>query len=495
MKKFVYVSILMCLLGIFCVSCMDNFLGENPQDRLTKKNFYHSEDDAIAAVGAVYNQLYSIYRRNMFLAGDKSTDIEKSGLGQPNQELQNITYKNYTSENSFIGGVWEDNYSGIHRANVVLEKIPNMVKKDIISKDLGNRLMGEVRFLRALFYFNLVRFFGNVPLITKSDQNYKMPRTDKSKVYKQIINDLEFAIQNLSIKYDEANSGRATKGAAKILLGKVYLSLKNYDAAAKELGQVVEHEDKYGYGLFADYKNNWKQSTETGKENVFSVQFTGPPGHWNNAMEMQSAKYNIYKGQGIPCVTPTYEADIPTLVLPHLFSDEDSRKDVTFKTDYTCGDQHYQSKIPMFGKYWQEGISSAHHCAIDYHVMRYSGALLMYGEALFEQGKEAKALEQINRVRERAFKDKNHNYSSLNEKKIWKGYLLEFADEGKRFFRLTRQGRYVKIVKEHMKKEAQLTNNNRFNQAAERVKDYMTLMPIPQHEIDNNPKLKQNPGW
>jgi hypothetical protein len=495
MKKFIFGVVLICLVVSFNVSCMDNFLKENPKSELTTKSYYKTKNGAISAVGSVYNSLYSIYTRNLFLVGDKSADIEKSGLGQPNQELQNITFERYTSENSFIGNIWSSNYSGIHRANIVLDKIPNMIDRNIISQDLGNRLMGETKFLRALFYFNLVRFFGDVPLITKANQDYLISRTPESKVYDQIVKDLKYAAENLPIKYDDENKGRATKGTAKILLGKVYLYLKKYSNSVTVLGSVINNEDKYSYGLMANYADNFKKDTEEGKEDVFSVEYTGPPGHSNNSMVMQAPKYSIYKGSGIPCYTPTYEADVPLEMLPSLFSNEDSRKAVTFKTVYHCGSTKYTASIPLFGKYWQPSVKVPPQSSLDHHVMRYSVALLMYSEALFESGNEGNALKQINRVRERAFKDKKHDYSSLSEKKIWKEYFLETVDSGKRFFRLTREGRFVNVVKKHLEMEAQVTGNNRFKQAAERVKKYMTLMPIPQHEMDNNSKLEQNPEW
>src|SRR5699024_3072492 len=122
-------------------------------------------------------------------------------------------------------------------------------------------------------------------------------------------------------------------------------------------------------------------------------------------------------------------------------------------------------------------------------------AILMYAEALFEQGNEPKALAQINRIRERAFNDMEHNFSTLSREKIWKERLLELAQEGHRWFDLTRQGRYIERMKEHAEREAEIAGEPRRRSIGQNIKDYMILMPIPQREIDSNPKLEQNPGW
>src|SRR5699024_11132050 len=282
MFKFIYRVVIICLIGGYSVSCTDSFLAENPKDRLTSQNFYQNEDDAVAAIDGSYNQLYGIYERLMFIGANLPTDVMKNGLGMPNQNLQNLEFMSYTSENSFISNIWSTNYSGINRVNNAIINISEM-GDNLISEALRNRLLGEARFLRALYYFNLVRFFGGVPLITKveSVEDAMQPRADQAEIYELIIGDLEFAEQNLPRNYDENNMGRATEGAAKLLLGKVYLTRENWDAAVNKLGEVVENEAEYKYGLHEDYGDNWRQSTETGAEAVFYVEFMHPPHNSN----------------------------------------------------------------------------------------------------------------------------------------------------------------------------------------------------------------------
>jgi tetratricopeptide (TPR) repeat protein len=481
---------------VFFITSCDSVLTENPKDRLTQGNFYQNEDQAIAAVDATYNQLYSIYNRLIYLVGSLPVDVEKNGLGMPNQHLQNLEFMRYTPQNSFVGSIWSNNYSGISRANAAINNISGM-KDGSIDKKIRERLVAEARFLRGLYYFNLVRFFGGVPLVTQveSIQDATKPRAEKSQVYEQIISDLEFAEQNLPISYSESNQGRATKGAAKVLLGKVYLRRENWTSAVSKLAEVVENESKYGYGLHEDYGDNWRQPAERGKEAIFYVEFMHPPHNSNSSAGLQGPKYSIHEGQGIPCVSNDFEADIPTEEVFTRFSSDDERKSVTFQTEFKCGDAVYTSEIPIFTKYREEGQSVATRSNNNHHVLRHADALLMYGEALFEQGNEAKALRQINRVRERAFNDDSYNYSSLTRQKIWNERLFEFAQEGKRWFDLTRQGRLIERMKEHSRQEQEIAGEPIREDLRNNIEDAMKLMPIPQREMDANPKLEQNPGW
>ncbi|SMO73457.1 RagB/SusD family nutrient uptake outer membrane protein [Fodinibius sediminis] len=497
MKNIIYLSLTVVFLTTFIVSCTDSFLAENPKGQLTQENFYQSEDDAVAAVNGTYNQLYGIYERLMFLVGDLPADVEKNGLGMPNQYLQNLEFMRYTAENVFVRRMWSRNYSGINRANTAIINISEM-DQTTLGEDLKNRLTAELRFLRALFYFNLVRYFGDVPLVTNAEtvQEAMIPRTPKNEVYAQIISDLEFAGQHLPIEYGEGDMGRATKGAAKILLGKVHLRRENWEMASATLAEVVENESQYGYGLFENYGDNWGQATETGQEAVFYIEFMMPPLNSNGAGGLQGPKYSVHEGQGIPCKSAaSFEADIPTEELYNRFSDDDERKNVTFQTEFYCGDTAYPSDIPLFTKYWDENVSVPTQSEHNFHVIRYADALLMYAEALFEQGNETEALAQINRVRERAFNDQAHNYVTLSREKIWEERLLELAQEGHRWFDLTRQGRFIERMKEHSQREEEIAGEPVRASLRNNIKDYMNLMPIPQREIDVNPELEQNPGW
>lgn len=497
MKK-IYLSIILFIGTGFLISCTEEFLKENPEDRYVIDNFYSGKTDAEAAVTAVYQQLYSIYERYIFLLNALPTDDEKNGIGMPNQYLQNLEYLRHTSENQFVRQMWQRNYSGIARANIAILNIPNIN----MDENLRSRLVGEAKFLRALYYFNLVRFYGDVPLILKLEtvEDAMGTRNPKEQVYEQIIQDLQDAETSLPVSYSDKDIGRASKGAAKILLGKVYLTRQEFQKAADKLAEVIENEGTYGYGLHDNFGDNWKTATENGQEMVFAIEFMDPPGNGNSAMVLQGPKYSLPGGFGVLGLTNSNEADIPTRDLYDRFSDEDERKAATFTTDFVSlidGSIH-TSSIPLFTKYWEEGESNPAQSDANMHVIRYADALLMYAEALNEIGQTPKALTYLNRVRERAFNSADQNYITLSAEDfrtaVWFERRLELAMEGHRWFDLVRTGRFVQRMTEHAAYEASVAENNKV-EIAQNVQDYMVLMPIPQREIDLNPEIQQNPGY
>jgi len=216
-------------------------------------------------------------------------------------------------------------------------------------------------------------------------------------------------------------------------------------------------------------------------------------------MQLQGPKYSVEGGAGIG--TPGgYEADIPTEELYNLYSDDDERKAVTFQTVFqnVVTGEIFHSTIPIFTKYFEEGETNANNSDCDFFILRYADALLMNAEALNEIGNTSQALTYLNRVIERAFNSTDHNYSGLSQQEfrvaVWKERHLEFAQEGHRYFDLVRTDRFFERMVEHSQVEAGLAESNK-TEIANNIKDYMNLMPIPQHEIDLNPNLEQNPGW
>lgn len=493
MKKIIIYSLLIFL--FFLTGC-SSFLEEHPEDRLVVSNFYTNSTDAEAAVDAVYSELYSIYERNMFLLCDLPADTHKNGRGMPNTYLQALEFLRYDASNTFIRDVWEEHYQGISRANTAITKLSNID----ITDSVKNRYIGEAKFLRALYYFNLVRFFGDVPLVLSSENvsDAVGPRIDKEKIYAQIISDLQNAISNLPISYNSTNQGRATKGAAQILLGKVYLTKGDNKDAKEVLSEVISNESEYGYGLFDNYADVWNPTTETGKEAVFYIEYQPAPLQYNQEMSLIGPKYSISKSVG---VSASYEADIPTEELYDAFQDGDQRKDVTLRKIYVnpVNGDTVTSSIPLFAKYWQDGLSDPTKCEINFHIIRYSDAILTYAEALNNLGETTEALKQLNRVVERAYKgNASRDYTSLSQSEILDAILherwLEFPLEGQRWFDLVRTGKFVERMKAHSAYEATHAEANK-TQLADNIKDYMILMPIPQHEIDINSQLTQNPGW
>ena len=475
-----------------------SFLEEDPVDRYVVGNFYSGPTDAESAVSAIYQELYNLYQREICLMNELPADDEKNGLGMPNQFLQDLEYLRHTSENQFVRETWQNNYAGISRANTAINNIPDIT----MDETKKNRLIGEAKFLRALYYFNLVRFYGDVPLLLNLEriEDAYGARTPTEEVYQQIIDDLTFAENNLPVSYPSSDIGRATKGAAKILLGKVYLTKHEYQNCVSKLSEVVEYELDYGYGLHDHFGDNWEKDTENGKEMVISIEYMDPPGRGNGQMAMDGPKYSISGGFAPLGLSNCNEADIPTMDLYTQFLDADERKDETFRTNFISlkdGSIHICS-IPVFVKYWEENESVTTNSDCNIHIIRYADALLMYAEALNEVGQTDKALDNLNRVRERAFNSPDYNYSGLSQAEfrtaVWKERRLEFAMEGHRWFDLVRTGRFIQRMKDHSALEAQLAESIK-SDIANNIKDYMILMPIPQREIDLNPALIQNPGY
>ena len=483
------------LSGSGCAS----FLEETPTDRLVVDNFYSSRKDAEAAVSAAYQQLGSLYNRLMYNLAELPTDVMKNGLGMPNTYLQDLEYLRFNASNTFIADMWSNSYAGIMKANAAINNIPKIA----MDAALQERLIAEAKFLRALYYFNLVRFFGDVPVVTKleSISDATGPRIPTAQVYEQIIGDLSDAESVLPLRseYAATDEGRATKGAAKILLGKVYVTMGDFSAAKNKLAEVVENEAAYGYGLHADYGANWKPETEAGVEAVFYVEFKKPPLPSNGEMGMAGPKYSVPGGS--IGVSGSNEADIPTQELWDAFDPNDSRRSVNLRKKFTNMESNteVESSIPLFGKYWIDGIAAANQCDVNMHILRYADALLLYAEALNEDSEPDKAHAALNRVRERAFGDASGSFGGLAKEELRAKILderrLEFPIEGHRWFDLVRTGTFIRRMKDHSAYEAGAAEPSKA-QLAQNIKDHMILMPIPQREIDLRPgELWQNSGW
>jgi starch-binding outer membrane protein, SusD/RagB family len=495
MKNLKYYLIL-AIVAIINTSCSE-FLDEVPRDLLVVENFYQTTSDAQAAVNAAYSTLIPLYNRPGYLVGELSTDAMKDGQGMFNAMLQDMVYLRVNSQNTFVQTKWQNYFFGVSRANSAINNIPSIS----MNQRLQNRLIAEARFLRALYYFDLVRLFGDVPLITnlRSLSDALIPRTPKAEVYNQIIDDLTFAEEHLWLKseYSAADQGRPTIGAAKILLGKVYLTMQNFTAARDKLAEVVNNEATHGYGLHPNFRDNWIPATERGVEAVFYIEFLGPPTGFNGRMQGAGPRYSVPNLGTTVC----FEADLPTLKLVNSYSPGDQRLEATIKYTFPAAQGSTStSTIPLFGKYWENGFTAAtaNRCQINYHYLRYADALLMYAEALNETDQTGNALPILNRVRERAFGNTSGNYGTLTKDEFRNAVLneryLELAFEGQRWFDLVRTGTFVSKMTEYSAYEVGQGDANKAV-IAENVESYMMLYPIPQRERDLNPQLEQNPGY
>jgi starch-binding outer membrane protein, SusD/RagB family len=454
-------------------------LTENPQSVLTTEQFYKTKADAVAAVTSVYNALnasgQTIYNSLFQIGVDIASDEALAGPRARNANVRALSLLSYATTNDRVEEIWKQHYAAIDRANVAIDHIPQID----FDTTLRNRLVNEAKFLRGLYYFNLVRLYGGVPIVLHEPSSLKgnavqVTRASADEVYRQIISDLKDA-EKLPATYPSTDLGRASGGAAKALLTRVYLTRKDWDNAIAKSLEVIN--GPYGYDLFANFADVFNKANNNGKEHVFSAQFK------SNA----SGRGNSLGSRGTPTGIPGIDggdADIPTTNLYGLYQPADKRRDVTFFTSLvspTNGNTY--TFTPHFRKYYDPLVNPATgESGVNFPIIRFADVLLEYAEAVNEKsGPSTEAYAAVNRVRTRAGLNPLTGLSQNQFRDaIYQERRLEFVYEHQRWFDLIRTGTLIERLQAVGK-----TN----------VEQKHYLYPIPQREIDLNPKLTQNPGW
>jgi len=475
-------SSLVCLLMILWISSCEDFLKEDPQDRIAQDRFYQTEEDAIAAVNSIYANLGStssgpegVYHSTtwvtMGLASDEMVNKQNGAIA--NDQLGTFSWN---AENSSINTIWRIHYKTITLANNAIERIPAIQ----MNETLRNRLVNEAKFLRALSYFNLVRIFGKVPLLVTEDTPLNPEVLDVEAVYAQIISDLQ-AAEALPLDGD-IQEGRTTSGAAKSLLAKVYLTRKDWTNASARALDVIQSRK---YELWDNFADVFKHSNRNGKEAIFSVGF-GDAGGAISFWEFGQFNVRLLPpelSQGIAGIRNTQGWQVVTKDLYDSFSSEDERKSVTFLTEFTNdGGNLIKLNDVYIQKYWdRQAEPVAGDSQQDFPVIRYADVLLTYAEAQAELGNFTIANQYLNLVRNRA---NLMNVNIMNIESFREAVLLErrkeFVAEGQRWFDLVRTG----TLEEKVLEAKGIQVNPIYN-----------LFPIPQRERDVNPNLPQNPGY
>lgn len=487
MSRLKFTTLIVLIIAI--ASC--NKLVEDPDSLITSTQFYKTSSDAVTAVNAVYSTLntdaaadFPIYGRDLNLLTGNGSDDQVYSPSNTNPDVRALGTTTYVPANDRIKKNWQQHYFGISRANVAIDNIPTIT----MDTALQMRLIREAKFIRALLYFNIVRLWGDAPLVlhdpTSTDVNAtKIARTSKDSIYLQIISDLTDATL-LPKTYASADIGRATSGAAHALLAKVYLTRKDWVDAKTECENVIN--GGYGYALFSNYMDAFQKPTKNGIEHIFSAQFETNLGAKNSINQLSSAEFNSFNPSVYPGDTPADSS------LYLLFDSTDTRRAVTFYTTQfnPATGTIVNFGVPRFAKfidYQLNPLSNQAVSGMNYPVIRYADVLLMYAEVLNELngGPTDEAYNAINQVRERAHIGDlalNLNQSDFREA-VFLERRKEFIQEGNRWFDLSRRG--GTYLYDALKKITAKTG------AA--VKD--TLYPIPSSEIALNPLLTQNPGW
>ena len=362
-----------------------------------------------------------------------------------------------------------------------------------------DRYLAEVRFLRGLFYFDMVRAFGAVPRITEptlDDSNNRLPRASVEEIYNLIVEDLKAAEAVLPLTYGTADVGRATKGAAQAILAKVYLTKGDWQNAKAKSQELITANN---YSLIPDFKNVFKVQNENGKEHIFSVQF----------------KSGNSRG-GSSSFTSSFASRNPNILLNGAIAGTAIAAERGF---YNAFPDHYRKRITMVDsfpsvyypeitakgkaqagpagmKYWDPSFGLSVGGDANWMVIRYADVLLIFAEAENElSGPTAAAFEKINMVRKRA-RDTNGNgiseaeelallpdLTALTKDQFRQAVMderkMELAFEGHRRWDLVRTGKFIEVLKASGK-DAQPKH---------------ILFPIPLPEIQSNPTLTQNEGY
>jgi hypothetical protein len=489
------------LLTIVAVSC-DNFLTKTPNNKLTSGNFYKDEAEMNQAVIGAYAPLDNLYKRQWRFAELRSdnTIVQHTQHNKAYKFTWAMDSFTMTVANNKLQPYWNNAYNGIQRCNTVLNNVDDVHYSNSATKD---QYTGEAKFLRALYYFHLVRLFGKVPLVLKQVTSPEEAfatskvRTPVDSIYTQIIKDARDATELLPQNYSSENTGRATKGAAETLLGTVYLTRHQYPEAVDEFKKVMN----LGYSLMPNYADVFEPKNKFNDEVIFAVQmeaFTDHKGVGNN-LKYPFAPYNSgtkitgdneHNPQGL---------NLPTWNLLNAYEFGDKRKNASIgyfvtsqNTQYGLAHDDtllYIKKLIHPGSV--KGVTSD-----NWPVYRYAQVLLMFAEAKNEiSGPISEAYNAINKVRARAGLDPLSSGLSKSEfrKVVYHEERVELAFEDHRWFNLLRTGRAMKV----MTKYGEKTKNLQFhlNEPVYVIKKYKLLYPIPTRELTTNTDWNQNSGW
>jgi hypothetical protein len=468
---------------VLLLSCKKSFIEIPPESTVSVDILYKTDKDFQDAVNGGYNVLQTQYQ-NFWVFGDLPADDVSEDI--PNH-FDHVTFDQFTvtDRQAILVSTWRNYYNLINRVNTI---IVNLDKADGAMVKNKDRFMGEAKFMRALAYFDLVRIFGDVPMITTNvtaEESYKIGREKTEKIYAEvIIKDLQDAEARLPVKYTGTDVGRATKGAAKSILGKVYLTVKDFANAESKLKEVTT----MGYALLPNFRDLWNYTAnEHHSEYIFDIEYEEGIGEGSNFTHTFAPSWTALTDlYGIKGGTPSNDG-APTLGLFAAFDAKDVRRGITVNYGITVNGTFtpipttsIQASKSFTTKYFT-AVASANDSRANWKVIRYADVLLMLAEALNENGKTTEALNYLNPVHTRAGLTA---YAGLTQadarEKIYLERRLELFLEGQRWFDLVRTGRALSTLQ------------------SLGMKSHMTVFPIPltQIQIMNNKELfPQNPGY
>lgn len=401
--KLKYNLIAIALLGFSFSSCSD-FLEQNPQTDLSENDFYKTADDILSAVNGAYSSLQEgdIYG-NWYVFGEIPSDNTRNQLSGSVTTQNEFDQFYIDTQNSMIANFWKAAYKVINRTNTILGRIDGIE----INTELANRYKLECKFIRALMYFNLVRVYGDVPLVLKEisiSESYDILREPKENVYNQIIADLKEA-QDLPVSYSTAEDGRATQGAAKALLANVYMTLHKYAEAETILAEIINSgrysllENTPGSLNIDGYKNVFSPVNHNSKEGIFEIQFLkGGYGEGSNYANNFAPENS---GTNVVAVGGTGGNNIPEMDIYNAYEEGDLRRDFSMSLGYYDNRKNNEWVESRYVCKFMDVPYQNNDASNNYPVIRYADVILMYAEALNQNGKTAEACKYLNMTRRR----------------------------------------------------------------------------------------------
>lgn len=481
--NFTRTLVLSCLL-LTASSCGESYITLAPITAATTNNFYKTEADFVNSINGAYSVLQRdglFAQEHIFadITSDDASTISGSCAGGY-CDFDNLTLTaGGTGAANILNSRWTNGYAGIYRTNVILARIAEV---PAVSEAMKSRISGEAKFLRGLLYLTLTRTFGDIPLILKElelVESFEYSRESTTRIYEQIIKDLTEAAASLPVAYGNTDLGRATSGAANALLGKVYLTQKNYVEAEKVLKKVI---DSNQYTLLPNYADVFSSTNGNNKEIVFAVQYKRTNG--------EGSPFNSWfapENSGSAIASNPSGSLVPTIDLLESFEKGDKRVDVSIATyTYVNGTTRLYTR-----KYYDAG-AAVRDADNDWPVLRYSDILLMYAEVRNEMKDPSGASAKLNMVRTRAgLPDKTGLSQEAMRNALAHERRVELCFEGQRWWDLIRTGAALTVMNHYF-----IENKISSGGIVLQMKDYNLLFPIPQDQIDINPdKIKQNTGY
>mgnify|MGYP004653394413 FL=1 len=462
MKK---ILVLASLATLLMTSCGDSFFDLEPTSSVTIDKVYKTASDYNVAVIGCYAKLQSQVNFYTECCEYRSDNLSLGAPTAGTQDRYDIDHFTEKPSNGILSSYWANFNNNVYRCNLLLDQIDGAN----FAENLKKQYKGEAMFIRALNYFNMYRIWGGVPAtkhVVSAAEALKVARYSDEQMFDLIAGDLKEIVDNnyLPETYSSADMGRATSGAAKALLGKVYLTFHKWTEAKDILSQLIGK-----YQLVSPIAQVFNVDNKNNNEIIFAV-------HFNKEIEGEghSYWYNL---------TNASDDTNQTSSLLNTFPTGDTRKDlityVQVEKNVRLMNKFYDTKSPTFKTVGNDQI-----------LLRYADVLLMYAEALneiqYDASEGSLALKYLNAVRQRAGISNLTAKQLPTQEKFRKGILVErqreFPYEGQRWFDLVRMGFAKSVMAEN----------------GVEIKDYQLLFPIPQQEIEkvgNKSILWQNPGY